>query len=183
MTLYSNVKDKQINVMPPSLTHKPSSSPSLPRPLEKTRPSLLPSAGFTPRGGRFFTVSGEECFTKNDIVLANRPNLLLSKHLSYNHSTVMAAPYGIIGTTYAVSVPSNSSHRVNLTSYPVSGKTTCDGVTDNGEVKEFRELVAEVVENSGSGNPADYLPVLNWAVNYEKKLVGLLTRVLVSCKT
>ncbi|KAK5784961.1 hypothetical protein PVK06_039502 [Gossypium arboreum] len=36
----------------------------------------------------------EECFTKNDIVLANRPKLLLSKHLFYNHTTLITAPYG-----------------------------------------------------------------------------------------
>ncbi|XVE78647.1 hypothetical protein DITRI_Ditri13aG0163400 [Diplodiscus trichospermus] len=36
----------------------------------------------------------EECFTKNDIVLANRPKSLVDKHLGYNHSTVVGAPYG-----------------------------------------------------------------------------------------
>ncbi|GLU13492.1 hypothetical protein SLE2022_301250 [Rubroshorea leprosula] len=36
----------------------------------------------------------EECFTKNDIVFANRPKLLMSKHLSYNSTTVVTAPYG-----------------------------------------------------------------------------------------
>ncbi|GMN34487.1 hypothetical protein TIFTF001_004710 [Ficus carica] len=36
----------------------------------------------------------EECFTKNDIVLANRPPLLLTKHLGYNQTTVSTAPYG-----------------------------------------------------------------------------------------
>ncbi|KAH7520261.1 hypothetical protein FEM48_Zijuj08G0125300 [Ziziphus jujuba var. spinosa] len=36
----------------------------------------------------------EECFNKNDIVLANRPQLLLGKHVHYNYTTVAATPYG-----------------------------------------------------------------------------------------
>ncbi|KAK2976100.1 hypothetical protein RJ640_009532 [Escallonia rubra] len=36
----------------------------------------------------------EECFTKNDIIFANRPHLLLRKHIDYNYTSITAAPYG-----------------------------------------------------------------------------------------
>ncbi|XP_047948561.1 cytochrome P450 81Q32-like [Salvia hispanica] len=36
----------------------------------------------------------EECFTKNDIVLANRPQFISGKYIGYNFSSVVLAPYG-----------------------------------------------------------------------------------------
>ncbi|KAF4364641.1 hypothetical protein G4B88_028564 [Cannabis sativa] len=36
----------------------------------------------------------EECFTKNDIVLANRPLLIMGKHVGYNYTNIVNAPYG-----------------------------------------------------------------------------------------
>ncbi|KAE9597654.1 hypothetical protein Lal_00041542 [Lupinus albus] len=50
-------------------------------------------------GSRFVVVVSspttvEECFTKNDIVLANRPPLLSGKHIGYNFTAVTVAPYG-----------------------------------------------------------------------------------------
>ncbi|CAB4266268.1 unnamed protein product [Prunus armeniaca] len=36
----------------------------------------------------------EECYTKHDIILSNRPRLLAGKHFHYNFKTVAAAPYG-----------------------------------------------------------------------------------------
>ncbi|KDP41666.1 hypothetical protein JCGZ_16073 [Jatropha curcas] len=36
----------------------------------------------------------EECFTKNDVIFANRPRWLAGKHLNYNYRTVGTTPYG-----------------------------------------------------------------------------------------
>ncbi|KAJ0756588.1 putative isoflavone 2'-hydroxylase [Helianthus annuus] len=36
----------------------------------------------------------EECLTKNDIVFANRPQLLAGKYLGYNYTSLVFAPYG-----------------------------------------------------------------------------------------
>ncbi|OMP03843.1 Cytochrome P450 [Corchorus olitorius] len=36
----------------------------------------------------------EECFTKNDIVLANRPNLIKAKHFAYDSTALVHTSYG-----------------------------------------------------------------------------------------
>ncbi|KAL6349424.1 hypothetical protein AAG906_034081 [Vitis piasezkii] len=36
----------------------------------------------------------EECFTKNDVVLANRPRLASGKYLGFNYTSVVSASYG-----------------------------------------------------------------------------------------
>ncbi|XP_021724106.1 isoflavone 2'-hydroxylase-like [Chenopodium quinoa] len=38
--------------------------------------------------------AAEECFSKNDVVFANRPTLLVGEHLGYNHSLLIWSPYG-----------------------------------------------------------------------------------------
>ncbi|MBA0832541.1 hypothetical protein Goarm_016929 [Gossypium armourianum] len=162
----------------------------------------------------------EECFTKNDIVLANRPNLLLSKHLCYNHTTLITVPYGDYWRnlrricTIEIFSPNRinkfhgirkdemrrlllklscKSHEVfakvelksmfadltfnNLMRMMAKKRYYGEDVPDDSEVKEFRELIAEVVENGGVRNPADYLPILNWAGNYENKLIELFKKM------
>ncbi|XP_059428247.1 cytochrome P450 81E8-like [Corylus avellana] len=91
--------------------HLPPSPPSLPilghlhlvkKPLHRTFHSLSQKYGqiFSLRFGSQLVViisspsAVEECFTKNDIVLANRPPSLIGKILGYNQTTVIAAPYG-----------------------------------------------------------------------------------------
>ncbi|XP_059463062.1 cytochrome P450 81E8-like [Corylus avellana] len=91
--------------------HLPPSPPSLPilghlhlvkKPLHRTFHSLSQKYGqiFSLRFGSRLVViisspsAVEECFTKNDIVLANRPPTLIGKILGYNLTTVIAAPYG-----------------------------------------------------------------------------------------
>ncbi|OAY33700.1 cytochrome P450 81Q32 [Manihot esculenta] len=36
----------------------------------------------------------EECFTKNDVILANRPKFLAGKHIAYNNTTIPQSSYG-----------------------------------------------------------------------------------------
>ncbi|KAM5576690.1 cytochrome P450 81E8 [Rosa sericea] len=82
----------------------------------------------------------EECFTKNDIVLANRPRGLLGKYIGYNWSTMVSAPYGDhwrnlrrIGV-----IEIFSSQRLNMFST----------IRKN----EVKHLVLKLAQNSSSGD-------------------------------
>lgn len=71
-------------------------------------------------GSRFVVVVSspsvvQECFTKNDIVLANRPPLLAAKHIGYNFTAVTVAPYGDHwrNVRRIISLEVLSTHRLN----------------------------------------------------------------------
>ncbi|KAI9200527.1 hypothetical protein LWI28_009456 [Acer negundo] len=90
----------------------PSPFPSLPiighllyllkKPIHKTLAEISKRKGpvvlFQFGSRRVLVVSSpsaaEECFTKNDIVFANRPQMLIGKHLGYNYTSLAWAPYG-----------------------------------------------------------------------------------------
>ncbi|KAL3722038.1 hypothetical protein ACJRO7_034396 [Eucalyptus globulus] len=61
----------------------------------------------------------EECFTKNDIVLSNRPKLLSGKHISYNNSTLLRLPYGAEWRNLRkiTTIEVLSTHRLNMLSH------------------------------------------------------------------
>ncbi|XP_010446677.1 PREDICTED: cytochrome P450 81D11-like [Camelina sativa] len=76
----------------------------LKQPVHRTFLSISQSLGNAPifhlrLGNRLvYVISSrsvaEECFTKNDIVLANRPDIIMAKHVGYNSTNMIAAPYG-----------------------------------------------------------------------------------------
>ncbi|KAL7262281.1 hypothetical protein ACSBR1_000625 [Camellia fascicularis] len=63
--------------------------------------------------------AAEECFTQNDIVFANRPRLLVGKHLGYKFTSMAWAPYGDNWRNLRriASLELLSSHRLQILSH------------------------------------------------------------------
>nr|QWT69374.1 CYP81E8 [Gynostemma pentaphyllum] len=106
--LFFHLISKLKSVNPQKLPPRPLSLPIighfhlLKKPLHRTLqnlsqkygPILSLSFGSRPVIVISSLAAAQECFTKNDIVFANRPRLLFGKHLAFNYTAVGFAPYG-----------------------------------------------------------------------------------------
>ncbi|KAG5222093.1 cytochrome P450 [Salix suchowensis] len=140
----------------------------------------------------------EECFTKNDIVLANRPHFVGGKHiLSYTNTTMGSVGYGelwrnlrrisaleIFSSARLTSLFSIRSDEVELKSMfldltsnvimrMVAGKRYYgEDVEEIEEARIFREIVKEFFEYITMANVGDLIPFLQW-VDFTGKLKKL----------
>ncbi|KAI3412896.1 uncharacterized protein J3R85_016794 [Psidium guajava] len=122
--------------------------------------------------------AAEDCFTRNDVVFANRPQLLAGKHLGYNYTTLTWAPYGDHWRNLRrmASAELLSSHRLqmsrsirveeltlNVMMRMIAGKRYYGEKSEEfEEARKFKEIVAETFQLSGATNMVDFLPVLKW---------------------
>ncbi|KAL6964128.1 hypothetical protein U1Q18_035185, partial [Sarracenia purpurea var. burkii] len=141
----------------------------------------------------------EECFTKNDIIFANRPRLLVGKHLAYNYTTLAASPYGdhwrnlrrlsvleVFSTFRLNSFLSIRQEEVrsllkNLFETSRQGfvevemKSRLSELEDSKEAGQFQDIIREIFELSGASNPGDFVPFLRWIDfrSVEKRLLAV----------
>ncbi|KAL0332292.1 UNVERIFIED_CONTAM: cytochrome [Sesamum calycinum] len=138
----------------------------------------------------------EECFTTNDIILSNRPQILADKYVGYNHSTTVGANYGDLwrGLRRLGAQEVLSSARVNAFSWIRQDemRRTLQSMDACGETilryrrreheqsgEQWREMISEVLESAEATNPEDFLPFLLW-IDYrglKKKLAGLAEKM------
>jgi len=60
----------------------------------------------------------------------------------------------------------------------VAGKRFYGEGTEQDEVaQQVRHLMDEIVTSAGAGNAADYLPIMRWFTNFEKRVKNLAIRI------
>ncbi|MED6220419.1 hypothetical protein PIB30_044663 [Stylosanthes scabra] len=124
--------------------------------------------------------AAQECFSKNDIVLANRPHFLTGKYVAYNNTTLVLSPYGDhwrnLRRIATLEECSNGFNKVELSSKfsemtfntimrMVSGKRYCGEDCDVADVEKarvFRVTIKELMAMGGVNNPGDFISVLRW---------------------
>ncbi|XP_058221153.1 cytochrome P450 81Q32-like [Rhododendron vialii] len=147
----------------------------------------------------------EELFSKNDLIFANRPRILVGELLNYNYTTLGASSYGdhwrnlrrltvleifstaklnaflgirqeevrsLLKTLFRdspkgfvkVEMKSRLSElSFNIIMRMVAGKRYFGvEVEDYEEAREFRLLIRDLFELSGTSNPGDFVPFLRW---------------------
>ncbi|CAK9315602.1 unnamed protein product [Citrullus colocynthis] len=118
----------------------------------------------------------QECFTKNDVILANRPLFKSSKYLTYNYTNLAIAPYGEHWRNLRriSTLEIFSASRLNLfreiredevkrllcklwdkNSFEEFKKYCGDDLEDEERSKKFKEMVTQVLAISAMGNPGD----------------------------
>ncbi|OMP01900.1 Cytochrome P450 [Corchorus olitorius] len=123
----------------------------------------------------------QECFTKNDIVFANRPFMIMGKYVGYNYSTLGVAPYGELWRNLRriCTIEIFSLHRLNLSldirrdevnrnKYQVSangfavrqGNRYFGEEVNSEEGTKFQEMIKELFELAVSSYPGDFFPIL-----------------------
>ncbi|CBI33745.3 unnamed protein product, partial [Vitis vinifera] len=112
----------------------------------------------------------EECFTKNDVVLADRPRLASGNALEIFSSNRLNMFLGIRRDEMR---PMLTELNFNIITRMVAGKRYYGEDLEYAEAKRFRDIISEIFELLGAlSNPADFLPILRWIGfgNHEKKL-------------
>ncbi|CBI19439.3 unnamed protein product, partial [Vitis vinifera] len=131
--------------------------------------------------------ASEECFTKNDVVFANRPRLIAGKHLGYNYTSMSWAPHGDHWRNLRriSSFEILSSNRLQTLSGIRSDevRSLVRWLFKNQsqmveEARMFREMVSETFQLAGATNMVDFLPILGWLglKGTERRLIKLQKR-------
>lgn len=102
----------------------------------------------------------EQCFTQHDVVFANRPNLIASKILGYNHTTIGFSPYG--------------DHWRNLRRVTAIHIFSATSLHQSSSIrtKEIRLVVQELFQNSNSS-----LQKVNLKTVFVNLLFNIMTRM------
>ncbi|ESQ37619.1 hypothetical protein EUTSA_v10002364mg, partial [Eutrema salsugineum] len=146
----------------------------LKQPLHRTFLSFSQSLGSAPifslcLGNRLAVVVSsysiaEECFTENDIVLANRPESIVGKYID---TLEIFSSHKLNGF---LSVRKNEIRHLLL-------RLSKNSQHQDDNALRVRQLIDEVVSYAGAGNATDYIPILRWITSFEKRVKNLAGRV------
>ncbi|CBI36288.3 unnamed protein product, partial [Vitis vinifera] len=115
--------------------------------------------------------AAEECLSKNDVVFANRPQLLAGKYIGYNYTSMAWANYGDhwrnLRRISALEILSTS--RIQMLSGIRSDEVRSlllrlleNGTETVEETAKFQEIIEDTFRLGDTTNIGDYLPVLRW---------------------